>query len=247
MTVVEVADRVYRVSQAYVSCYLVEDAGRVLLVDAGLPAMWSATGDALARIGRRPSDVVGVALTHTHFDHLGFAARVRTRLGVPVWADPRDAALAAHPYRYLHERARSPYALRHPRCLPVLAAMVRAGALRVAPVRDTVAYDEAVLAGLPGAPRLVPTPGHTFGHVALHLPGRDALLTGDALVTLDPYTGAPGPQIVAGAATADSTQALRSLDALEATGARVLLPGHGEPWTEGVARAVAEARLRGAH
>jgi glyoxylase-like metal-dependent hydrolase (beta-lactamase superfamily II) len=129
----------------------------------------------------------------------------------------------------------------------VLAAMVRAGALRVAPVRDTVAYDEAVLAGLPGAPRLVPTPGHTFGHVALHLPGRDALLTGDALVTLDPYTGAPGPQIVAGAATADSTQALRSLDALEATGARVLLPGHGEPWTEGVARAVAEARLRGAH
>lgn len=247
MAVQEVADRVYRVSRAYVSCYLVEDDGRVLLVDAGLPAMWAATGEALARIGRRPSDVVGVALTHAHFDHLGFAARARSRLGVPVWADPADAPVAAHPYRYLHERARAPYPVRHPRCVPVLAAMVLAGALRVPGVPGTVAYDERVAAGLPGAPRVVPTPGHTPGHVALHLPARDVLLTGDALVTLDPYTAEPGPQIVAGAATADSATALRSLDALAATGATTLLPGHGEPWTDGAARAVALARDRGAH
>jgi hypothetical protein len=48
---------------------------------------------------------------------------------------------------------------------------------------------------------------------------RDVLIAGDALVTLDPYTGATGPRRVSSAATADNERALRSLDTLAATGA----------------------------
>ena len=61
---------------------------------------------------------------------------------------------------------------------------------------------------VPGRPVVVPSPGHTHGHCALHLPDRDVLISGDALVTLDPYTGRRGPRIIAGAATADSGLAL---------------------------------------
>jgi glyoxylase-like metal-dependent hydrolase (beta-lactamase superfamily II) len=32
------------------------------------------------------------------------------------------------------------------------------------------------------------SPGHTYGHCALNLPERGALISGDAIVTLDPYT-----------------------------------------------------------
>ncbi len=130
----------------------------------------------------------------------------------------------------------------------VLAAMAAAAALRVKGVEGLVPFpaDDDVLP-LPGSPRVVFTPGHTYGHCALHLPGRDAVISGDALVTLDPYTGHTGPQIVAGAATADSGQALASLDRLAATGARMVLTGHGEPWTAGVAMAVELAKERGAH
>ena len=46
---------------------------------------------------------------------------------------------------------------------------------------------------VPGSPTVVLSPGHTLGHCALHLPDRDVLLAGDALVTLDPYTGPHGP------------------------------------------------------
>jgi glyoxylase-like metal-dependent hydrolase (beta-lactamase superfamily II) len=95
---------------------------------------------------------------------------------------------------------------------------------------------------VPGRPRVVFTPGHTAGHCALHLADRGTVITGDALVTLDPYTGHTGPQIVARAATADSAQALRSLDHLAATRASVVLPGHGEPWLEGIQAAVEHAR-----
>jgi glyoxylase-like metal-dependent hydrolase (beta-lactamase superfamily II) len=40
-------------------------------------------------------------------------------------------------------------------------------------------------------------------------------------------------------------QALASLDALLGIEAGLLLPGHGDPWTEGVAEAVRRARAAG--
>jgi glyoxylase-like metal-dependent hydrolase (beta-lactamase superfamily II) len=98
---------------------------------------------------------------------------------------------------------------------------------------------------VPGSPQVVFTPGHTLGHCALHLPDRDAVIAGDAIVMLDPYTAKPGPRLVARAATADVDRNLRSRDALAATGATTVLTGHGEPWTQGVERAVAEARRAG--
>lgn len=244
----EVADGIHRLTRAYVNVYLVlDDDGRVLVVDAGLPAMWPDLGHALRTLGRTPDDVAGIVLTHAHFDHLGFLARARRTLGVPAWLHPGDTHIAAHPYRYAHENLRAVYPLRHPAAVRILAAMTVAGALRVTGVRDLRPLPDDGELDLPGAPRVVATPGHTDGHCALHLPDRDVLLTGDALVTLDPYTARTGPQIVAGAATADSAQALRSLDALAATGATTLLPGHGEPWTEGATAAVEHARAVGAH
>jgi glyoxylase-like metal-dependent hydrolase (beta-lactamase superfamily II) len=72
------------------------------------------------------------------------------------------------------------------------------------------------------------------------------LFTGDALVTSDPYTARTGPCLVARAATADSELNLRSLDALETTGATTVLTGHGDPWTGGIEEAVARARRAGA-
>jgi glyoxylase-like metal-dependent hydrolase (beta-lactamase superfamily II) len=71
------------------------------------------------------------------------------------------------------------------------------------------------------------------------------VVAGDAIVTLDPYTGRRGPRIVAGAATVDSERNLRTLDAIAETGASTVLVGHGEPWTQGADAAVAAARLAG--
>jgi glyoxylase-like metal-dependent hydrolase (beta-lactamase superfamily II) len=111
-------------------------------------------------------------------------------------------------------------------------------------VKTVVRYSDGELA-VPGRPRVVFTPGHTLGHCALHLPDRDALIVGDACVTFNPYTGEPGPSIVASCANADSQRALRSLDAIAATGARTLLSGHGDPWRDGAESAVEHARRAG--
>lgn len=238
------AEGVHRVEHARVNCYLVEDGSRVLLVDAGLPAMWPMVRAALRGLGRSPRDIVALAITHGHFDHLGFALRLQQDLDVPVLLDPADAFIAAHPYRYRHERARLPYPVRYPHAVPVLTRMALAGALTVRGISGVRPLDATTAASLPGRPVPVPTPGHTDGHVALHLPDRNAVFTGDALVTLDPYTGDTGPQIVSAAATADTRQALASLDAIAALDAGIALPGHGDPYRGRLADAVAAARSR---
>jgi glyoxylase-like metal-dependent hydrolase (beta-lactamase superfamily II) len=94
-------------------------------------------------------------------------------------------------------------------------------------------------------PDVVATPGHTLGHVALAFPDRDAVIAGDAVVTLNPYTGGRGPQIVAGAATADSERNLASIGALAALELTTVLTGHGEPWREGTTAIVEAARAAG--
>jgi glyoxylase-like metal-dependent hydrolase (beta-lactamase superfamily II) len=240
-----VAPGVHRLEHAYVNCYLVEDDNGVTLVDAAFPATWSVLLRALRAIRRKPAEVKALVLTHAHFDHLGFARRAQKEWNVPVWSHAKEEYIARHPYRYAHERSRLLYPIREPRALPVLGTMARAGALNVRGVTDLRFFEPDEVLEVPGSPRVVFSPGHTFGHSALHFPSRDALMTGDALVTFEPYTGARGPRIVSGAATADSSDALRSLDALAQTEAAIVLPGHGEVWNDGIVSAVAAARAAG--
>jgi glyoxylase-like metal-dependent hydrolase (beta-lactamase superfamily II) len=241
----DVAPGIHLITRHHVNCYLIEGDDGLTLVDAGLPDFWRPIGSAIRELGRTPEDLRALVLTHAHFDHVGIARRLVDRLGLPVHAHAKEYFLARHPYRYAHEKPIALYPVRHPRALPILAGMLAGGAFAV---RGTDP-GEPLLPGrsipVPGDPQVLLTDGHTYGHCALHLPDRDAVVTGDALVTLDPYTGRTGPRIVAGAATADSAQALRSLDAIAATNARHVLPGHGEPWHTGAAVAVGMAREAG--
>jgi glyoxylase-like metal-dependent hydrolase (beta-lactamase superfamily II) len=239
----DVAPGVHRIEDAYTNWYLLEDGGRLTVVDAGVPTSWESLTGALSALGRGPADVAAVVLTHAHFDHVGFAERARSELGVPVWVHEDDVPLTRNPMGYQHERGRAPY-LANPGALPIMAALLRHRAFWPAPVTEVRTYRDGTL-DVPGAPRVVHTPGHTYGHCALHLADRDVVLAGDAIVTLDPYTGKRGPRVVARAATAYSDRALASLDALAETGAGTVLTGHGEPWTGGAAEACRLARAAG--
>jgi len=242
----DVAEGVHRVENAYTNWYLIEHAGRLTIVDTGLPTSWSSLLSALRSLGRGTDDVDAVVLTHGHFDHLGFAERARRELGVPVWIHENDVPLTRHPLQYGHERPRSYYLATQLRALPIVVALTRNRAWWPRPLKQVQRFQEGTVLPVPGAPRAIFTPGHTLGHCALHLPDRDVVIAGDAIVTLNPYTGRRGPQIVAGAATADSRRALDSLDEIAKTGAGTVLVGHGDPWTGGAEQAVAAARAAGA-
>jgi len=241
----EVASGVYLLERAHVNCYLVASEGSLVLVDAGLPRTWPLLRSALRAIGAGPADIDAIVLTHGHFDHVGMCDRLWTEFHRPVRVTEEDRELVRHPYRYAHENIRWGYPFRYPRSIPVLAGMVGAGAIGIKGVdaRGDIRPGDEIIGGLVA----VPSAGHTAGHCGFLLEKSGVLFAGDALVTLDPYTGQTGPQIVAGAATADSGRALAGLDAYAATGARLVLPGHGAPFDGGIDLAVRAAREVGAH
>ncbi|MGI8623796.1 MAG: MBL fold metallo-hydrolase [Solirubrobacteraceae bacterium] len=240
----DVAPGVHRVEDAFTNWYLVQDGTRLTVVDCGLPRSWGSLRSALDKLGRTPADVEAILLTHAHADHVGFAERARTAWHVAVWIHERDTSLSRHPLYY--EKEHSPLGhLRNPHALRVLAAMLAAGVLATKPIGEVRAFAAEVELDVPGRPRPIHAPGHTHGHTAFHLPDRGAVLVGDALTTHEPYSGRMGPRLLSGAANADSMQAMASLARLADTGAHVVLPGHGEPWTGGVFDAVERARAAG--
>jgi glyoxylase-like metal-dependent hydrolase (beta-lactamase superfamily II) len=241
----DAAPGIHRIEDNHTNFYLVEDGGRLTIVDAGIPPSWKSLHEALASLGRSAADLDALILTHAHFDHIGFAERARSELGLPVWVHREDVHLTKHPRDYARERPLLKYVLTKPRALPILAGFIVTRGMWPPPVKEVLPFTEHDDLAVAGAPKTVFTPGHTFGHVAFHFPDRDAVIAGDAVVMLNPYTASRGPQLVARAAQADSARALASLDAVAATGARTVLTGHGEPWTQGAEAMVERARAAG--
>ena len=224
--------------------YIVEDGDALTIVDAGTPAGWGLLKDALVTLGRRLSNIEALVLTHAHYDHVGFADRLRRTLGVPVWLHERDVGLSKHPQLFWAERP-APLYLKDRGLRRIAWSFFKAGAFFARPVRRVLTYEGEGPLDVPGRPHVVFTPGHTKGHCSLHLPDRGVVIAGDAIVTLDPYTGRTGPRLVAKGATHDTDQAIASLDKIEALDAGTVLVGHGEPFTGGAAEAARLARAAG--
>ena len=173
-----------------------------------------------AFVGKRPKDALSViALTHTHSDHAGGVAHLSQGAAVPVVAHADTARMVnAWDTRgmWLDDTGQQ---------LPRYR------------VTQAVRHGEQVQLG--DRPwRVVETPGHATGGIAWHDPATGVLICGDALWEdgfgiLNPWLDGPGV----------FDDAARALDHIEATGASVVIPGHGAPFDD-VSSALARARSR---
>jgi glyoxylase-like metal-dependent hydrolase (beta-lactamase superfamily II) len=234
----QLAPALHRVgSSSLVNSYLIEDAGAITIIDAGLRGHWKHLLRELEAMGRSPADIRALLLTHGDVDHVGFAERLRQEHGVPVFVGAADAAEA-------RGEVPKPAAARDPKRLVPMAGFLiyglTHGGLRSTPIKEVTPIAGATTLDVPGTPAVIPLPGHTPGSVAYHVPSHDAIFMGDAMTTRSVTTGIVGPAL--GPFTVDPPKALASLDALDGLSARWVLPGHGDPWTGGLPEALRHIR-----
>jgi len=238
VNVVEVASGVWHARGKHVGWVLVTDGDSVTLVDTGYPGDRARVLASLDRIGRRPSDVAAVLLTHAHPDHLGSAEYFRSSISKPVLVHEDEVANATGTRIEQVSAATLIKRAWRPSVLLWSRDVIALGAERVERLPAVDTFAEAVI-DVPGQPRPVFTPGHASGHCAFHLPERGVVLAGDALMTDHALARSTEPRLLPDFFHADTARARASLQVLAELGAEVVVPGHGPAYRGSPASAVA--------
>lgn len=91
---------VIRLGGPLVSAHLLIDREGLILIDAGLWGIPEQLRRVVAALGRQPSDLRHLILTHGHLDHAGGAAEIQAWSGARVWLHAADHEHVGQRVRY---------------------------------------------------------------------------------------------------------------------------------------------------
>ncbi|MEQ1553052.1 MAG: MBL fold metallo-hydrolase [Ferruginibacter sp.] len=225
----EIANGVHHFDCGPFNWYLIEEEGRLTLVDAGFPGHYSVYKKGLELLGKSNKDIEAIILTHAHADHIGFAEKVRKETNAQVYVHSGDANMACKPLQLpwfgLLSNAWRAYTAK------MLGVAIVNGVFTLPHLTKVQTVTDGQILDVPGKPKILHTPGHTDGEIALLLEDRKILISGDTIVTRNLLTGALGqPQLTNPILNHNYKQAKRSLDLLRELGEVTMLSGHGTPW-----------------
>ena len=92
MLATQISSDVYEVALDHVNAWLIDRDG-LTLVDTGVPGSADKILAAVRELGRQPSDVRHILITHAHVDHIGSLAALKQATGAKVYAHPLDAPI----------------------------------------------------------------------------------------------------------------------------------------------------------
>jgi glyoxylase-like metal-dependent hydrolase (beta-lactamase superfamily II) len=206
MTATKITDNVIQLKRLhFVNAYLVREPDGFTLVDT---TIGKAAGELVAAARDAGGEIRRIALTHGHGDHAGALDALRAQLGegVEVLMGEADARILAG------ER--------------VVDGKLRGSWPKVATRPDTLLHGGERIGSL----EVVPSPGHTPGHVAFFDTRDHTLIAGDTFTTygrteIPSRFGQRFPLATMG--TQDRLLLVESARALRALDPAVLVCGHG--------------------
>lgn len=203
-----------------VHAFLLDDGRELTLIDTLFDTDGRRVLEAIRRLGRSPTDLKNIVLTHGHRSHLGGAAALKRLCGATVSAHAWEADIIAgerkpQPVTWKPDR---PVRVWYPIYPFQLALNLGLGRHPACPIDRAIDEGDSV-----GPLQVFHMPGHSPGHLALYWPERNALFAGDAVATWPAL--APGWP----ALNLNITQQRTSLRRMAGLRVDVVGVGHGEP------------------
>ncbi len=219
----EVIPQVYHLSGSFVNFYLIAEPDGLTLIDTGLSRHFKTTLQAISQLGRSPTDLKRILITHSDGDHVGALADLKAATGAQICANPIEARAiaAARPSRELKRQG-----------LRAILLMLIMPLFKVKPAQVDELLSDGQELPILGGLRVVNTPGHTPGHISLYAPAAKILFCGDSMVAEDNGT----LRCSRGANTWDEAKARESMKIQQALGAEIVCSGHGPIVREAVGK-----------
>ena len=164
------------------------------LVDAGYPGFLPRIEQEIARHGYDAGDLTHVIVTHYDIDHIGALHDLKYKYpGVRIVASEREAGAISGERRSerLLQAERMQAHLPEEQQAFGIWFIRQLESLKHVPVDQTVRDGDTLF---DGRCRVIATPGHTPGHISLHIPELDSVISGDAAVNENGTLAVANPQ-----------------------------------------------------
>ncbi len=161
-----------------VNVYVLETSDGLAVLDTGFPNGTPKILAGVRALGRLPTDVRHIILTHCHPDHSGSAAALKRETGATVWAHPIDASRIEAGQSFRRPMTPSPGWRNW-----LLAKILAAGNRPVEPAKVDRFLEDGDHPSFAPDMEAVHAPGHSAGQIALLWRRRGGVLfTADACV-----------------------------------------------------------------
>jgi glyoxylase-like metal-dependent hydrolase (beta-lactamase superfamily II) len=203
-----------------VRAFLIDDGKELTLIDTLLDKNGKGVLDELKQMGKKPTDIKRIILTHAHQSHLGGLAALKKATGARVYSHEWEGEIIEGKRKVQVPPTTTLWPQKPLKIYYLQVAFVLG--LGMPPSCDV---DENLKDGDHVGPLTVMhAPGHTPGSLTFYWPERKALICGDVVVTW-PEPALGWPQI-----TLDNKQNRESVGKLcDMTQAEILCVGHGDP------------------
>lgn len=174
---------------------LIQDENEMVIVDCGFPGYFSRIKDAVGALGLDLGRLTRIIITHHDFDHMGAAAELKEACPkVEICASQQETPYIEGTIESLRLQQAQSIQDALPEHEKENGKRLQALFASVKPVKvDRILENHEVLPYCGGI-EVVPTPGHTLGHISLYLREFKALVAGDALVLEKGSLGLANPQ-----------------------------------------------------
>lgn len=170
----QLTDHLYQIGLGSVNAFLLDGGDGLTLIDTGVPGSTEKLLAAIRKGGKNPEDIRRIMLTHWHPDHAGNVAELQQRFKARVYAHAAESDLL--------EQGGGP----RPRFLTpgfvnwmVFTLFIKGVSGQIAPVTVEERVQDGDVLPIAGGLRVVHTPGHSAGHMALLLEQDGVLIAGD--------------------------------------------------------------------